>query len=82
LVTFDENCAKQAAWSSSTHLDVKKTARRVVEQLIQSLLDAERQDLLDSTNWVSMVAGVAKHIADWNESLARRTGASIASRVQ
>lgn len=81
LVTWDENCAKQAAWSSSTHLDVKKTARRVVEQLIQSLLDAERQDLLDSTNWVSMVAGVAKHVSDWNDVIVRAAGSEIASRV-
>ena len=81
LVTWDENCAKQAAWSSSTHLDVKKTARKVAEGLIQKLLDEDRQDLLDATNWVSLTAGVAKHVADWNESLARRVGADVASRV-
>lgn len=81
LVTFDDGTAKQAKWTSSTHVDVKQLAKTLVEQVIQNLLDNKRQDLLDSTNWVSMAAGVAKHIADWNDALVKATGAEIASRV-
>lgn len=82
LVTFDDATTKQAQWSSSTHVDVKGTARRIVESIIDDLLKANRQDLLDSTNWVSMVAGVAKHVVDWNDSLVRAVGNQVASRVQ
>jgi hypothetical protein len=82
LVTFDDGTAKQAAWSSSTHLDIKGTARRIVEQLIQALLDSNRQDLLDSTNWVSMVAGVAKHVSDWNDTLVAAETSRIVGSVR
>jgi hypothetical protein len=81
LITFDDGTAKQAAWTSSTHADVKQLSKTLVEQVIQNLLDGERRDLLDNTNWVSMVAGVAKHVSDWNDVIVRRVGSDVVSRV-
>lgn len=69
LITFDDGTTKSASWASSTHVDVRQVARKVAESLIQSLLDSNRQDLLDNTNWVSVTASVAKHVADWDAGL-------------
>lgn len=81
LITFDDHTTKVGSWTSSTHVDVKQTARRVVEGVIQNLLDSDRQDLLNGTNWVSMTAGVAKHIADWNDSLIASVSQAHAARA-
>lgn len=81
LVTFDDATTKVGSWSSSTHVNVEGTARQVVEGLIQNLLDADQQDLLNSTNWVSVTACVCKHVADWNSQVAKHVGEQVASRV-
>jgi len=81
LVTFDDEdrTAKVGSWTSSTHVNVEQTARRVVEGIIESARD--RPDLLNSTNWVSLVAGVCKHITDWNDALVRSVSAGLAERL-
>ena len=76
LVTWDDEAhtSKVASWRSKDPVEVEATARQVVEGLIQALQDSGLSNLLNSTNWVSMAAGVCKHVHDWNES-------RVASRV-
>jgi hypothetical protein len=81
LVTWDDNTSKVASWTSSTHVDVRQVAKHAVEGVIQNLLDNDRQDLLGSTNWVSVTACVAKHVADWNDVIVRRVGREVVGRV-
>jgi hypothetical protein len=81
LITFDDATTKVASWTSSVHVDVSGLSRRLVEGVIKDLLDNKRQDLLDNTNWVSMTAGVAKHVSDWNDVIVRRVGSDVVSRV-
>ena len=66
LITWEDGSAKQAAWTSRTPVDPAQTARRVTEQLIEAVRDDAR---LNATNWVSVAAGVAKHVQDWNATL-------------
>ena len=68
LVTWDDedHTSKVASWTSAGLIDIEQTTRQVVEGFIEALRD--RVDLLNSTNWVSMAAGVAKHVRDWDAS--------------
>ena len=81
LVTFDDkdHTMKVGSWVSSNVVDVEQVARKVVEGLIESVRD--KPDLLNSTNWVSMTAGVCKHVTDWNAQVARHIGSSVGARL-
>lgn len=76
---------KSVAWRSHTHIDVKDFAKSCTEQLIDSLLkgsDDNSAHALKNTNWVSVCAGIAKHVSDFNESLAVGVTRDLVRSVQ
>lgn len=84
LITFDCGLVKSVAWRSHTHIDVKDFAKKCTEDLIDSLLKASGDDAanaLQNTNWVSMCAGIAKHISDFNDQVVAGERRAVVERV-
>lgn len=85
LVTFDCGIVKSVVWKSSIAVDVRELAKKCTEDLIDSLLkahDDKSEIALRETNWVSMVAGIAKHVSDFNQSVARAATRELVRSVQ
>jgi len=64
LFTWDDGTSKQAAFAVSRDMDVQGTAKRIAAEVLDNLMKRGRADLASETNWVSVVAGVSKHIRD------------------
>lgn len=85
LITFDCGLVKSMAWRSHTHIDVKDFAKKCTEDLIDSLLKASGDDAanaLQNTNWVSMCAGIAKHVSDFNDQVRQAATRELVRSIQ
>jgi hypothetical protein len=64
LFTWDDGTSKQASFAVASDTDVQGTSKAIAVQMLQTLMDSGRADLANATNWVSVVAGCAKHVRD------------------
>ncbi len=64
LFSWDDGTSKQAAFTVSRDMDVQGTAKRIAVEVLDSLLKSGKTPVAEGTNWVSVVAGVAKHVRD------------------
>lgn len=71
LFVFREDLRKQAAWSDlKSDTDAVELAKKVAASVLDSLLKAGEVKEAEGTNWVSVVAGVARHVSEAKERLA------------
>lgn len=83
LFAFPSGLQKTASWRSSMPiLDQREFAQKLVAELLDALMKAGKESDIRETNWVSCVAGVQKHVADWNQAHARRVSAQVSGRFQ
>lgn len=82
LITFPSGAAKHIRWQTEAPINPElEAAKHYSASFIAHLLENNLKADLDSTNWVSVVACLQKHIADFNAGLrAHLHGA--ADRVQ
>ena len=70
LFTFPSGISKSASWKSETRIaDTLEMAKDITKRVLAQLLEEGRSDDAERTNWVSVVAGVEKHVRDWNATL-------------
>lgn len=72
LVFDDDKPAIKLQWRSGAPLnpqDVLATAKECTSRALAHLLAQGRGSEANSTNWVSVVAGVQRHVQDWSDKL-------------
>jgi hypothetical protein len=82
LITFPSGAAKHIRWQTEAPITPElEAAKDYSASFIAHLLENNLKADLDNTNWVSVVACLQKHIADFNVGL-RAHLHSAADRVQ
>jgi hypothetical protein len=70
LITFPSGAAKHIRWQTEAPITPElEAAKTYSASFIAHLLENNLKADLDATNWVSVVACLQKHIADFNEGL-------------
>lgn len=74
LIRFPSGTAKTVSWESGAPVtDTKEAAQKYAVAVVDALLKEGRQDDIDRTNWVSVVAAAQRCISDWNDKLRAAT---------
>jgi hypothetical protein len=66
LITFPSGLSKEVVWQSAVPApDPLRAAKEFTAGVLQQLLEEQRQDDIDRTNWVSVTAAVQKIVKDF-----------------
>ena len=70
LITFPSNHGVELTWSARAPIkDPRKEAQSYAVMLVDALKAGGMWHDVDTTNWVSMVAAIHKHLVDFNARL-------------
>ena len=70
LVVFPNSQGIELTWSARAPIkDPHKEAKSYATMLVDALREGGMQHHIDGTNWSSMVAGIQKHLVDFNARL-------------
>lgn len=71
LITWPDHRGIEIAWQSDGRLILPtlQAAKRYTAEVIEELRRTDRQDLIDATNWASLVAAMQAHIDAFNTGI-------------
>lgn len=74
LLTFESGHALQARWSGvGKSNDPVQVGKQIAAEALRNLNEKGLRDDLNSTNWPSLVAGIAEQFRLWRERQEERT---------
>lgn len=70
LVTFDNGTRKTIRWQAKAPIvPTLGAAKQYTIQLVQQLLDEQKEAAVRNTNWTSVTAAMQRIISDFNDKL-------------
>ncbi len=71
-ITYPSGYAKTLYWTSGKPvLPTLDAAKKYAAVALQDLIDQQKTDDADRTNWASVTAAIQRIVSDWNDKLSK-----------